>query len=64
MNEGAKVKSEEITVNKELMTRLLHFVANANNTLMNIPVQGDLILASAKIMNEAQVLAKELQGYE
>lgn len=41
--------------------RLLVFIASSNNHLMNVPVSGDDILASASIMLEAEKLTKELK---
>jgi len=50
--------SSAIEISQEILDKFHTFIALSNNHLMNIPVSGDLILESAKVMNMAAELNK------
>ena len=56
-------ENKNVEISPELMLKIKHYVANSNNMLMTIPVQGDQVISLAAILNEAQALFKEIEKY-
>lgn len=56
-----KPSNDTIKIPITLLSQIHAFIALSNNVLMSIPVCGDQILDSAKVMNMANDLHKELK---
>lgn len=61
-SEDVRVPAQpSISLPTDLVDKIRNFIALTNNHLMAIPVQGDLILGSAKVMNLAIEIHEELE---
>lgn len=49
-------EDSQVKMSKVLLDQIYTFIATSNNYLMTIPVKGDNVIASAKIMEKANEL--------
>lgn len=59
-----KCRENQVQISHDLFKKIQSFVALSNNHLMTIPVEGNQILNSAKVMNMALEIHEELEELE